>query len=380
VPAEELPRDVRITRIVRFDLVSRRDKLVGKNSRLGEHGREARDPMIRVFTSAGLEGLGRCGANQETCAGLLGRDPFAYFRPEESGFVSPLRAETMVFWDLLGKVREQPVYQLLGGGGPARVPTYDGSIYFADLLPAYQDRWRERFREEIDMGLAYGHRAFKIKIGRGAKWMPAEEGFARDKEVVQLIRDHAGPEVTLAVDANNGYDLARTKRFLSELPGIDVEFIEEMFEENVEQYLDLKAFLAEQGMQVLIADGETQGALEPLLPFMEARAIDLYQLDTNRFGMEGIRREAAEAAKHGLAVVPHNWASLIGFYTTLQLGRGLPNLRWAENDLSANEILLADGYRIQDGLASVPEAPGFGLAVHEANFAAQVKPVFDIWA
>lgn len=378
--AADLPGDVRITRIVRFDLVSRRDKLVGKNSRLGVHGREARDPMIRIFTNTGLEGLGRCSANQETCAGLLGKNPMDYFRPEGPGFDSALRADSMALWDLLGKVRDEPVYALLGGAGPERVPTYDGTIYFADLLPEYEANWRDRFKAEIDMGLDYGHRAFKIKIGRGAQWMPTEEGFTRDKEVVQLIRDHAGPDIALAVDANNGYDPARTKRFLEEMAGIRLTFIEEMFEEDIEQYLDLKAFMADQGIQTLIADGETQGSLQPLLPFMKAGAIDLYQLDTNHFGIEGILRESAEAQKYGQSLAPHNWASLIGFYTTLQIGRGIPNLDWAENDLSSNEIITAEGYHIEDGAASVPEAPGFGLGVHEENFAERIKPQFDIWA
>jgi hypothetical protein len=36
--AAEAGSEIKITRIVRFDLVSRRDKLAGKNSRLDVHG------------------------------------------------------------------------------------------------------------------------------------------------------------------------------------------------------------------------------------------------------------------------------------------------------------------------------------------------------
>jgi len=38
--------------------------------------------------------------------------------------------------------------------------------------------------------------------------------------------------------------------------------------------------------------------------------------------------------------------------------------------------LAADGYAVKGGLATVPDAPGMGLAVNEARFAACVKPAF----
>ena len=88
----------------------------------------------------------------------------------------PLGSRTMVLWDLAGKILKRPVYQLLGGTGPGKVPVYDGSIYFSDLLPQYAAKWQDRFKEEIDMAMQAGHRAFKIKIGRGKKSMERESG------------------------------------------------------------------------------------------------------------------------------------------------------------------------------------------------------------
>ena len=71
---------------------------------------------------------------------------------------------------------DKPIHALLGGAGPERVPVYDGSLYFADLLPQYERSWRDRFREEIDMGKAAGHSAFKVKVGRGASGCRARKG------------------------------------------------------------------------------------------------------------------------------------------------------------------------------------------------------------
>lgn len=376
--AADLPRDAKITRIIGFDLESKRPKVCGKNSRLDVHGDRGRDRMVRLVTNAGQEGIGNCRASQATLATLLGKNPFDFFVPGEPAFRGPLGAGTMPLWDLAGKTLNQPVYQLLGGRGPRRVPVYDGSIYFTDLLPAYADRWETRFKEEIDLGMRRGHRAFKIKIGRGAKWMPREEGYERDKAVVSLIRKHAGPEIVLGVDANNGYDLVRTKRFLTDLRDVNLAFIEEMFPEDVDSYLDLKAFLSRQKLTALIADGETQNELEPFKPFIAAHAIDVYEGDINHFGIEGILTEAAWARAAGLQVSPHGWGSLVGFYMSLHVGRAITNYYRAENDPLDNDILIADGYAIRDGFATVPEAPGFGLKFDERKFAAAIKPVFDL--
>jgi len=378
--AKDFPRDVKIIRVVSFDLVSKRSKLVGKNSRLDVHGDRATDRMVRLFTNAGIEGIGNCRASKETLASLLGKNPFDFYNSQERRMSSPLGAGTMPLWDLAGKVLKKPVYELLGGAGPKRVPVYDGSIYFSDLLPQYADRPLDRFKEEIDMGIERGHRAFKVKIGRGAKWMPREAGGARDIEVLKTIRQHAGSEIVVGLDANDGYDLERTKRLLENLPDHNFAWLEEMFPETVGECLELKKFIAQHGWKTLLADGETQGNLEAYKPFIAARAIDIFQGDMNRFGFEGILTEAAWAKPQGLMVAPHNWGSLVGFYMQLHVGRAITNLYRAENDPLASDVLIAEGYDIRDGTASVPEAPGFGLKIVEDKFAATARVNFDLKA
>jgi len=379
LPAAEMPNGVKITRIVGFDLMSKRSKVAGKNSRRDVHGDTARDRMVRLFTNAGVEGLGNCYASKQVLAKLLDKNPFALHERADRRMTGPLESQTMPLWDLAGKLLGKPVYELLGGKGPPKVPVYDGSIYFADLLPQYARRWQDRFREEIDMGLERGHRAFKIKIGRGAKWMQRAAGDERDLEVVRVIRRHAGKDAILGVDANNGYDLAGAKQFLDRAGQYNLAFVEEMFPEQVDECLDLKRYMADRGWKTLLADGETQRTLEVFRPFIEANAIDVLQADMNRFGFEGILTEAEWAEPYGILVAPHNWGSLIGFYMQLHVGRAITNFYRAENDPLSNELLIADGYEIADGTASVPQRPGFGLKVDDEKFA-RVKINFDLRA
>lgn len=380
VRGRELPSDLEVTRLVGFDLPTRRSKIAGKNSRLDVHGDTATDRMLRIHTNTNVVGVGYCGASEQDAAKLLGRNPFDFYREPETRMESPLGTGTMPLWDLLGKVRETPIHELLGNRGPERVPCYDGSIYFADLLPQYADRWEDRFKQEIDMGLKLGHRAFKVKIGRGAKWMSREEGDARDIAVLEVIRDHAGPDILIGVDANNGYDLAGTRRLFEKIGKLNIAFAEEMFEEEAEACLEFRELLRSHGSKTLIADGETQDDLDVFKPFIEAKAIDIYQGDMRRFGYEGILLEASWCEPQGLRVAPHNWGSLVGFYMQLHVGRAVPNFYRAEHDPLTSEILVADGYSIKEGMAGVPDAPGAGLAIDEKKFAAEATVRFDLHA
>jgi L-alanine-DL-glutamate epimerase-like enolase superfamily enzyme len=246
-----------------------------------------------------------------------------------------------------------------------------------ELMTQYSANWRDRFREEIDMGLEAGHRAFKIKIGRGYKWMDRVAGDARDVEVVKTIREHAGQDVSLMVDANNGYTLTVAKRFLQRTSEYRLDFIEEPFPEEVEPCLELKAFIAELRLETKLADGEGQNDVEVFRPFVEAKALDILQGDMYVLGIEGILAEAEMAEPQGVLVAPHNWSSLLSLFMQVHVGLVVPNFYRAEHDPLRSDLLSYDGYEIKDGHCSVPDAPGFGLAINESQFG-QVAINFDL--
>jgi len=142
--------------------------------------------------------------------------------------------------------------------------------------------------------------------------------------------------------------------------------------------LELKQFISQRGAKTLIADGETQQTLDAYKPFLAAKAIDVFQGDMNRFGIEGILTEAAWCNAQGLTVGPHNCGSLIGFYMQLHIGRAITNLYRAEHDPLTTDVLIAEGYRIQDGSCHVPDSPGFGLRINDDQFAAKARVNFDL--
>lgn len=377
--AEDLADDVRVEGVLGFDLPTRRSKLAGKNAYKGVHGDTSSDRMLLVRCSTGEYGIGRCHSSQEDAAKLLGTPLKSLFDSDRRQISSPLGSQTMPLWDLVGKLTGKPVYELLGGAGPERVPVYDGSLYFLDLLPEYASTWEDRLREEIDMGLEQGHTVFKIKIGRGDKWMSRSEGDRRDRDFVKVACQHAGDAAQMAVDANNGYDFAGAKACMEEIGPLGIPFAEEMFEENVEDCLAMKEFYRQQNFETLLADGETKGNLEDFEPFAKAGAIDVLQGDMNHFGFEGILAEAALGKAQGIQVAPHNWGSLIGFYAQLHVGRALSNFYRAEHDPLTSDLLIAEGFDIAEGKCSVPETPGVGLDLDPRRLA-DLKPLFDLHA
>ena len=88
-------------------------------------------------------------------------------------------------------------------------------------------------------------------------------------------------------------------------------------------------------------------------------------------------RFALKIRKPGILVAPHNWGSLVGFYLQLHVGRAVSNFYRAEHDPLTSDILVADGYRIEDGACVLPDTPGFGLAIDEGKFTG-AKIHFDL--
>jgi L-alanine-DL-glutamate epimerase-like enolase superfamily enzyme len=365
--ADDLPKDVKITRAVSFELTLTRPKHIGKNAYRHDHGVTGYDRVVRFYTNAGVDGFATSWAGANDCAALLGKSPFDLFHPEQHKIVAPSQGRyTSPLWDLVGKLLDKPVYELLGGSVRDRVPAYDGAIYFTDLRPPYRSSWKEEFKREFDQSVAMGHRAFKIKIGRGSMWMLKKEGYERDVEVVQFIRDHVGPDITLMVDANDGYDLQTARKFILDTANCNLAFLEEIVrDDTVETFRELKEHLRSINSDTKIADGENKRKPEQMSEWVEHQVVDILQGDMNLYGYEDILAEAAMAKPHGAQIAPHNWGSLFGYYLQLHAGKAIENFYMAEQDPMTCPAVITDGFKLSDGRSTVSDAPGVGLKLDE---------------
>lgn len=367
----------RITRLTAYAIESRRGKPIGRNARLADHGQLTHDILLRIETDAGVEGLGPAngGFSEKSARRMLGTDPLRYY---DSGpaLSSPLGRRDTALWDLVGKLLGVPVWKLLGGMGPEWVPVYDSSFYFSDLDPDHAGRGISRILEEIDQSLASGHRSFKLKVGRGFRWMDPEAGLQRDVEVVRAVRNHLGPDLRLAVDANDGYTPATARRFLEEADA-GLLFLEEPFPENVKEDLAVREWLRDRGGTTMLADGESIYHPRVYRPFIAARALDVLQSNIHAFGLEKMAALSRVTAPAGISLAPNNFGSFLGSYLEVILGRGVPNLLQAEEDPGENEILDVEGFELRDGHRRAPDVPGCGWRVREGALETKARIIWS---
>ena len=118
-------------------------------------------------------------------------------------------AVEMALWDLNGRALGVPVHRLLGGRVRDRVPL-SWSLAVTD-----PDAEIDEARAKV----ARGHRIFKIKTAA----RPVVEDVAR----IRRLREALGPDISLRVDANQGWDRATALKAIRALEPFHVDFVEQ---------------------------------------------------------------------------------------------------------------------------------------------------------
>lgn len=366
----------RLTKIEAGYLAGKRPRTAGSNARLPEHGIKIREPFVRLHFEDGSSGFGFSRLNTEQAAGLVGQNLDSLISLE-NGVSAFARIINFPLWDALGQRTNKPVYQLVAkadfvSSSPFTVPCYDTSLYFDDLHLAADKAAVELIASEARAGYDRGHRAFKIKVGRGALHMPLVEGTQRDIAIVRGVREVVGAGLPIMIDANNGYNVNLVKWVLSETADCEIYWLEEPFHEDRILYEGLHQWLAEQHLSVLIADGEGQASLT-LMNWAQAGVIDVVQYDLRDEGFDFWLKTGHQLDTWGRKSAPHNYGSCFGNYATCHLASAIQNFTFVEWDQIDLIGLDSSGYEIKTGRVQVPNIPGFGLRLDESVFETSVK-------
>lgn len=363
---------VRIEKIEWGRLEGLRPRKAGCNARLGEHGQSVRLPILRLTASDGASGFGICRAQPDQFPALLGAALTDCFSPQ-SGVSDPWLRYEYPLWDLVGQRAGLPVYALaaavLGQPAPAAVfaPCYDTSLYFDDLHLPTTGQAAQWMAEEARAGWARGHRAFKLKIGRGARHLPLAEGTQRDIAVIHAVREAVGPAAPIMVDANNGYNFNLATTVLQETASCRLLWLEEPFYEDAVLYRALKSWMEARDLPILIADGEGE-ASPNLLRWAQEGLVDVIQYDIISHGFTRWLRTGIQLDAWGVRSAPHHYGTHYGNYAACHLSGLIEHFAFVEWDEAATPGLDGSAYIVQDGLVSVPDSPGFGLKLDEEIF------------
>lgn len=353
-------------------LQGERPRVAGSNARLDEHGKDVRSTLARVTTVDGHSGFGQIRATRDQLEPLL-ELPLSDAFGDDGLIGSRWAPLEHALWDLLGTIANLPVYRILADAlekdviGQVAPPCYDTSLYIDDLKANGEDAAAELIASEAMEGYGRGHRAFKIKIGRGARHLPLEIGTRRDIAVIRAVREAVGADCVVMVDANNGYNLNLTKRVLYETRDCKLHWMEEAFNEDNVLYADLKAWLKSEGIATLIADGEGYAA-PALMTWAQQGLVDVVQYDIIDKGLSGWVKTSQQLDAWGAQTGPHIYGGFYGVYVCAHLAPVVDHFAMLEWDTVATPGLDTSAYAIEKGRLVVPDKPGFGLALDEERF------------
>ncbi|MDR8392398.1 hypothetical protein NC796_14690 [Aliifodinibius sp. S!AR15-10] len=316
---------------------------VGKNAQLDIHGFGPTIDVGIIHTDKGIPGLGMLQAwgDEREQAGkyIKGKAIPELFDPSVGIIDDRAEAFDIPLHDLAGKILEQPVYELLGRKTPFITNCYSGMIYFDDLEPADNPAGVDKIIEECKYDYDVGYRQFKLKIGRGNKWMPHDEGMKRDIEVTRLVAENF-PDCDILVDANNGYNLEDTITYLEGIGDVDLFWFEEPFHENHRDYLELRKWMLTNGIETFLSDGEANPDHELLMDLCQKRILDFHLTDIAGYGFTA-------------------WRKLMPRLT--HLAGGLGNTPTIEGVTCDSDDIDFGDYELNEGKLTPSSEPGFGM-------------------
>jgi D-galactarolactone cycloisomerase len=357
--------DQRIARVEATTVRTRYPRTVGRNARLGSHGSGFETTAVVVHTDAGASGWGVVEGRLDGADAVVGRPLLDVFDPA-TGVTDPAaRPLDFALHDLAARIEGIPVHTLLGDRGERAVTCYSGAIYFDDLDPEDTPRGLAAVLENCASDWAAGFRAFKLKIGRGNRWMETEAGFARDIEVTRAVRE-TYPDARILVDANNGFSPARTVRFLEQVADCDLFWVEEPFHEEADGLRTLRDHLATSGSRTLIADGEFDPDEPQLLELAAAGLVDVLLMDVVSYGLTAWRRIMPVLTELGVTSSPHAWGMPLKTLYAAQMAAGLGNVLTVEGVPGTTEGADGSAYGFDDGVLTVPDTPGFAIPLTAA--------------
>jgi len=349
--------------------------------------------IIRVNTDEGVSGLGEATTMtwyfNETQEGmmkllqsyeevLVGEDPFnvagAHCRmdlvtgEDAPGCHSARGAVDMALYDIIGKAKNRPVYEVLGGAYRTE---------FEMLTNLYEDTPEEKAKA-CKESVRKGFRGLKIKVGdilltRG--WNI--ENLRKEKDKLIAALEAVPPDIYIDADANQSWQSAKIAANIVE------DLLQDKYYPNLSleqplHYLDISGHsYLRRSVKVPIILDESVLSPEAMLQIAKHDAADRIVLKLNRVGgfwPAGKVINIAEAASMGISVDTMPFTKL-GDTANCHLAATIkdPYPVDAEGHLWFETTPFKGGIEIKNGRAILPKAPGLGMELDEELLRSMIK-------
>jgi L-fuconate dehydratase len=327
--------------------------------------------------------------------------------PEKGVMHMAISAVVNALWDLAAKRAGQPLWRLLSEMSPEELVALVDFRYLTDTLtpdealeilrraeggraeraarlleagyPAYtttpgwlgyDDAKLARLCEEA---VAAGYRQIKLKVGASLD---------DDVRRLRIARDACGPDIRIAVDANQRWDVGDAVRWIRALEPYEPWWVEEPTSpDDVLGHAAIRRAVR----PVRIATGEHVQNRVVFKQLLQAEAIDVVQIDAAR--VAGVNENIAIlllAAKFGVPVCPH--AGGVGLCELVQhlsmfdyvAVSGTQDDRVIEYVDHLHEHFV-DPVVIRDGRYQTPTAPGFSAEMTPEALEEHLFPGGSAW-
>jgi galactonate dehydratase len=287
----------------------------------------------------------------------------------------------IALWDIRGKVLGLPVFDLLGG----RV---------RDHLLIYTHPNQRRFGtregvvEEIRAIVDSGHTGIKFDPFPHQPGVPLADdrylggGMSRAEErqameLTALIRETAGPDVELLIDAHGRFDVPTAIRLGQALDEVgDIHWYEEPV--PPESYHALQQ--VRERVRVPISVGERLHTRWDFVPVLEKGLADFVMPDvTWTGGISELKKIATMAEAYYVPVSPHDAAGPVNLVAGGHVMATVPNfyrIESSRHDLSGYNQFLTTPLDNSGGLLRLPSGPGLGLDFDTDHMRANARDGF----
>ncbi len=348
-----------------------------------------------------LDHLGRFSAE------LVGDSQLRWLGPEKGVMHMAIGAVVNAAWDLAAKRAGKPVWKLLSDLTPKQLVDLVDFRYLVDALtpeqalelltaaePGRAEREKTLLREGYPaytttpgwlgyddekvmrlarQAVADGFTQIKLKVGAS---------LTDDVRRFRAARAAVGPDVRIAVDANQRWNVDEAVAWMGELAPFGPYWIEEPTSpDDVLGHAAIRRGVA----PVKVATGEHVQNRVVFKQLLQAGAVDIVQIDAARVG--GVNENVAIlllAAKFGVPVCPH--AGGVGLCELVQhlsmfdfvAVTGRMDERVIEYVDHLHEHF-ADPVRVAGGRYLAPTRPGFGAEILPASRARYAFPDGPVW-
>jgi len=338
---------------------------------------------------------------------LTGDSQLRWLGPEKGAIHMAAAAIVNAVWDLYGRRTGKPVWRLLAELSPEQLVDLVDFRYLRDALtrdealdilrraepgraeraahllehgyPAYtttpgwlgyDDEKLVRLSKEA---VADGFSQIKLKVGADR---------ADDARRMRLAREAVGPDIRIAVDANQAWGVQQAIDWMRALVPYDPYWIEEPTSpDDILGHAAIRKALA----PVKVATGEHTHNQVMFKQLLQAGSLDILQMDASRTA--GVTENVAIlllAAKFGVPVCPH--AGGVGLCEMVQHLAMFDYV--AVSGTTENRVIeyvdhlhehFTDPVRIREGHYLAPTDPGISAELHPDSVAAHRYPEGPVW-